>query len=296
MSKTRAGSGQVATNLKFEGTVGITIPTGGTAARNPSANPGEIRYNSDLGVFEGYTGTVWGAMGPYNGMTLDTYVGDGTTYVYTVSSTITSANNVMVTLNGVQMTVNIDYIIAGSNQISFTEADGNINPPLNGEELLIRNFAPITSATVPAGSITAQTLNTSNTGTTGQVLSLNSSGALTYITVPTSQPTSLTLGGALGGTTAAATINAGSIGLAQLNVSPGTYGQVLATDGAGNLVFVTQGLNFSRIVLIPQTSAPSNPAVGTVATADHATWNPASKSGTAPYPVFWDGTTWQPLY
>jgi hypothetical protein len=35
---------------------------------------------------------------------------------------------------------------------------------------------------------------------------------------------------------------------------------------------------------------------GMFATADGVNWDPASKSGSVPYPVFWDGTTWNALY
>ena len=50
------------------------------------------------------------------------------------------------------------------------------------------------------------------------------------------------------------------------------------------------------LTLSLSTSAPDNPTVGMFAIADRTNWNPASKVPTSPYPVFYDGLTWQALY
>ena len=75
-------------------------------------------------------------------------------------------------------------------------------------------------------------------GTDGQILITNGSGLVTFQDIPAQDPT---LGGALSGTASAAVINANSISVTELNVDEGTIGQVLATDGAGNLQFVDAG-------------------------------------------------------
>ena len=43
-------------------------------------------------------------------------------------------------------------------------------------------------------------------------------------------------------------------------------------------------------------AAPASPVIGATYVADNSGWDPASKPGTAPYPVFWDGVTYQALY
>ena len=43
-------------------------------------------------------------------------------------------------------------------------------------------------------------------------------------------------------------------------------------------------------------AAPTSPVIGATYVADNSGWDPASKPGTAPYPVFWDGVTYQALY
>lgn len=44
------------------------------------------------------------------------------------------------------------------------------------------------------------------------------------------------------------------------------------------------------------TAAPTSPVTGTLYTADGVTWDPATKSGSVPYPVFYDGVVYQVLY
>ena len=41
-------------NTVFGGDDGITVPTGGTAARPTSPVVGTVRYNTDLGLLENY--------------------------------------------------------------------------------------------------------------------------------------------------------------------------------------------------------------------------------------------------
>ena len=49
------------------------------------------------------------------------------------------------------------------------------------------------------------------------------------------------------------------------------------------------------LALTASTSAPTVSA-GTFAVADGTSWDPATKSGSVPYPVFYDGTSWNALY
>ena len=45
--------------VKFAGTSGVVIPSGTTAERNISPEPGDTRWNTDLGYLECYDGSVW---------------------------------------------------------------------------------------------------------------------------------------------------------------------------------------------------------------------------------------------
>ena len=50
-------------NLEFQGTESIRVPAGTTAQRGTPSGSGELRYNTQLGTFEGYDGSNWGPIG-----------------------------------------------------------------------------------------------------------------------------------------------------------------------------------------------------------------------------------------
>ncbi len=236
MPKTRAGSGQVKPNLQFQGTTGITIPVGTTAQRNPTPQAGEIRYNTDLNVFEGYTGSAWGSVGPYPFATVEYFVGDGTTTEFTLSNSITNPDNLIVSMNGVIMKAGQDFDLSYPDRLRFIELDGStVNAPLDGAEIIVRGFQPITSASVPAKSIGLNELDIVD-GTAGQFLRTDGAGNLSFATVTTDPAFG---GNYIEGTVSNASIKENSISIRELAVSPGTIGQVLATDGSGNLAFIS---------------------------------------------------------
>jgi hypothetical protein len=297
MAKTRAGSGQITPNLHFQGTTGIVLPVGTTTNRSGVPTAGEIRYNNELNVFEGYTGTVWGSMGPYPFLNVAYFTGDSTTIDFVCNFTIPNANSVIVTVNGVQLRATIDWQLINNTTIRFRESTGDDNPPGDGADITVRSFSPLSSASIPSGSISPSQIATVNSGTNGQVLSLDNSGNLKYITLPSQDPT---MGGDLTGTASGATIKPKTVGISKLNVTDGQAGQVLATDGIGNLTFITPTVTntnvlFTSLKLTPVASAPSVPS-GTIVAADGVNWDPAVKSGTKSYPVYFDGTSWHALY
>ena len=72
----------------------------------------------------------------------------------------------------------------------------------------------------------------------------------------------------------------------------GTYMQTLA-DSTNNIwTFALSGGYAPPILLAP----PGTPVAGTYYTADGISWDPATKSGVVPYPVFYDGVAYQSLY
>lgn len=236
MARTRVSTGQIVGNLVFDGNTGITVPKGNTANRNPSPNQGEIRFNTDLSVMEIYNGSAWGSMGPYPFAFVEYFVGDGTTYEFILNQNVANANDIIVTNNGVQMRANKDFRIIDSNILSFTEEDSSQNPPIDGAEINVRGFSPITSASIPAGSVTLNELAFSD-GIAGQFLTTDGNGNLSFGNV--TFPTNYTVGGDVSGTTDNVQIRNNTIGIAELKVSDGQIGQVLATDGNGNLSFIT---------------------------------------------------------
>lgn len=59
----------LASNAIFPGTGAVTLPIG-TTAQQPVGNNGQIRYNTDVGAFEGYTGGSWKTFSTAGGVTL----------------------------------------------------------------------------------------------------------------------------------------------------------------------------------------------------------------------------------
>jgi hypothetical protein len=235
MAKTRVSTGQISPFIKFDGTKGIIVPKGSTAQRNSSPESGEIRYNTDLNVMEIYNGSAWGSMGPYPFAFTDYFLGDGITYEFTLSKDVANANDIIVTDNGVQLRAGLDFRIIDGNILSFTEDDSTQNPPLPDSEINVRGYSPITSASIPAGSVTLNELFFSD-GTVGQFLTTDGNGNLSFATLPAQDPT---VGGDIEGTASNAQIKANTISIRELAVSDGQIGQVLATDGSGNLSFIT---------------------------------------------------------
>jgi hypothetical protein len=236
MARTRVSSGQIVGNLVFDGDTGITVPRGNTANRNPSPNQGEIRYNTDLNVMEIYNGSAWGSMGPFPFAFVEYFVGDGTTYEFVLSKNVTDQDDIIVTNNGVVQRAGLDFRIIDNNILSFTEEDSTQNPPIDGAEINVRGYSPITSASIPAGSVTLNELAFSD-GSAGQFLTTDGNGNLSFSNV--TFPSNYAVGGDVSGTTDNIQIRANTIGITELKVSDGQIGQVLATDGNGNLSFIT---------------------------------------------------------
>ena len=108
---------------------------------------------------------------------IDTFYGDATTAIYTMSQIASSANQLLVTVNGVVQDPGADnaYSVA-SNQITFVNAPG-FNAIIKIRFLGV-TFST-TSAIAPA-SVGISQMDIGGAGTTGQVLALGSTGGLIW--------------------------------------------------------------------------------------------------------------------
>jgi len=87
--------------------------------------------------------------------------------------------------------------------------------------------------------------------------------------------------------------NLASVGTGNLGFTSAASVNITAADD----VNINGTANFDSIFkLTPLSAAPLNPVAGTFAVADYNNWDPASSSTPRPYPVFYDGAVWQPLY
>jgi len=76
-------------------------------------------------------------------------------------------------------------------------------------------------------------------GTAGQVLTVNSGATAPEWAADSTNVTGTSVGGDLSGTVGNAQIATNTVGITELNVSDGTNGQVLKTNGSGTLSFIT---------------------------------------------------------
>ena len=88
-----AGTASVSGTFTVSATDAIKIASGTTAQRPGSPAAGQLRYNTTLGKFEGYNGTVWSSVGGgATGGGADTVFYENTLTV-TTNYTLSSSNN-----------------------------------------------------------------------------------------------------------------------------------------------------------------------------------------------------------
>ena len=115
--------------VKINSTQSLQIPVGASGQR-PTAATGQIRYNTDLGRFEGYNGSVWYQLGGISDVDQNTYI--------LPESSVNANDNIMTfvaggvnvaTLTSTTFTVNqvdVDNLRFSGNAISATNSDGDI--------------------------------------------------------------------------------------------------------------------------------------------------------------------------
>ena len=133
-------------NFVLVGTSGLVLPKGDTASR-PTAQEGIIRFNTQTGKYEvsqdGSTYTNLRTEQTAGIITKDVFMGDGTTTQFTLTTTPTNANNVIVYVDGVMQEPTQNYVLAG-NVLSFTAGnDGSSveSPHAGARVVVMQGFA-----------------------------------------------------------------------------------------------------------------------------------------------------------
>jgi hypothetical protein len=221
----------------------------GTTAQRPTGVDGYFRYNTDDAQFEGYADGAWGAIagsGGASAMETNNFTGDGSTTAFTLSSSVSSEDNLIVFIEGIYQNKG-DYVASGTT-ITFDTA------PVNGRRIVVQHIkssisgnSTLYTSLTGDGSTTAFTLsgapgNENNTqvfmdGVYQQKDSYTVSGTtLTFDAAPANNVeievmsfTQTTLN----------TPAANSVGVTELNLSDGTAGQFITTDGNGTISFAT---------------------------------------------------------
>ena len=220
----------------------------GTTAQRPTGVDGYFRYNTDDAQFEGYADGEWGAIAGGGGSAMETnnFTGDGSTTAFTLSSSVSSEDNLIVFIEGIYQNKG-DYVASGTT-LTFTTA------PVNGRRIVVQHIlssvagnSTLYTSLTGDGSTTAFTLSgapghENNTqvfmdGVYQQKDSYIVNGTtLTFDAAPANNAEIEVM------SFAQTTINApgtNTVSVAELNLSDGTSGQFITTDGNGTISFAS---------------------------------------------------------
>jgi len=142
--------------IRFDSVSAFDIPSGTTAQRPPSPDYGYVRYNTDIGAIEWWSGSSW--ISGANLIVSENITPDGTSAVYTLGQT-TTENAILVNINGtIQQAGSGAYSVTG-NQITFSETPLvtdiiEIRYIAGGVAALTTNFANIASNVSPSANVT----------------------------------------------------------------------------------------------------------------------------------------------
>ena len=143
----------------------LAVPRGTTAQRTSSPTTGEIRLNTETEKFEAYYGASgWNLLGIGFGtpVSQQSFTGDGTEYAFTLNKAPSSAEALMVAINGVVQTPGEAYIVAGS-ELIFVDSTSTAYPVENGAIIDVRHLS---SPSVPAANVDTFTGDGSTTAFT----------------------------------------------------------------------------------------------------------------------------------
>ena len=112
------------------GSSGVVLPTGSSATRPDNAAFGMIRYNTDTGFCEFFNGSIWQNMGVGGviSYTVDDFVGDGSTTVFTMSVAESTTTQIIVFVGSIYQDPASAYTVNGGFDITFTSAPPNTVP------------------------------------------------------------------------------------------------------------------------------------------------------------------------
>lgn len=168
------GTPTTGASLKVGTTDSILIPVGNTAQRPASPVQGMLRFNTTLNDMEFYDNDSWN--GTKEDLTVivdNSFTGDNSTVVYTLTQDSTTASSI-VTINGIVQLPTTAYAISG-NVLTFTE------PPADGDQIDVRILSTTTEVVriqnTPGNAIIAvdefvseATITANTTYFTGQIL------------------------------------------------------------------------------------------------------------------------------
>lgn len=112
------------------GSTSVVMPTGSSADRPDTPTFGQFRYNTDIGFVEYFNGIIWQSLSPGGSVTytVDTFVGDGSTTIFTMSQPESSADQIIVFVGSIYQIPVANYTVDGGFDITFTSAPPDTIP------------------------------------------------------------------------------------------------------------------------------------------------------------------------
>lgn len=121
-------------NRKLEsGSTSVVVPAGSSAQRPPAPVFGQFRYNTDLAALEYFNGIQFikiSAVGALD-YTVDSFTGDGSTSVFTMSLQESSTSQIIVFVGSIYQDPLTAYTVDGGFDITFT------SPPPENEPISV---------------------------------------------------------------------------------------------------------------------------------------------------------------
>ena len=123
------------------GSTAIQIPVGDATERPSEPVFGQIRFNTSVAKVEYFDGTNWTVVAKQGDATVvvDSFTGNGSTSVYTMSAQVSDADQILVFVGNIYQIPGTNYTVAGNYDITFTSA-----PPNTTSINVIHNLASTT--------------------------------------------------------------------------------------------------------------------------------------------------------
>jgi hypothetical protein len=112
------------------GSSGVVLPAGGSALRPAAPSFGLIRYNTDLAGVEFFNGTQFVLLSAAGAIdyTVDSFTGDGSTAVFTMSVQESQETQIIVFVGSIYQDPTTAYTVDGGFDITFTSAPPSGEP------------------------------------------------------------------------------------------------------------------------------------------------------------------------
>jgi len=118
-------------NRRLEsGSTSVVMPSGNSATRPVGPVFGQFRFNTDVAQIEFYNGSIWVTVAADGGIsyTVDSFVGDGSTIIFTMSEVESLAQQIIVFVGSVYQIPITNYTVDGGFDIVFASPPPNTMP------------------------------------------------------------------------------------------------------------------------------------------------------------------------